>query len=131
MLEVGVAAATDVTGFGLLGHLLPMLDRGVSAELRWSAIPMLAEAVELARAGVLPGGSKRNIETLSPMVDTTALDDAEAAVLFDAQTSGGLLVAVTENRTQSLLESLSRRRVPTAAAIGKLVTGNGTVTVTR
>ncbi len=92
---------------------------------------MLAEAVDLARAGVLPGGSKRNIETLSPMVDTTALDDAEAAVLFDAQTSGGLLVAVTENRTQSLLESLSRRRVPRAAAIGKLVTGNGTVTVTR
>ncbi len=130
MLEVGVEAATDVTGFGLVGHLLQMLDEGVSAELDFYAVPLLAEAVELAAAGVFPGGSKRNVEAMQKRVDTGELDEPRRKVLFDAQTSGGLLIAVQAEKTPELLEALKSRGVDEAAKIGRLVAGDGTVRVT-
>ncbi|CAN5545419.1 selenide, water dikinase SelD [soil metagenome] len=129
MLEVGVAAATDVTGFGLMGHLLQMLDPRTSAELTLEAIPILAEAIELASAGVLPGGSKRNVEAMADRVHTGELDDATRVVLFDAQTSGGLLIALQPERTEALLESLARRGTEGASRIGRLVPGDGTIAV--
>jgi selenide, water dikinase len=129
MLETGVAAATDVTGFGLVGHLLEMLDDVTSAELSVGSIPVLEEAVELARAGILPGGSRRNIEAMTHRVGGEGIDDARRAVLFDAQTSGGLLIAVIPESTGSLLESLARRGVEGVARIGRLVPGNGTVSL--
>jgi selenide, water dikinase len=130
MLEVGVAAATDVTGFGLVGHLLQMLDEGAtSAELVLEAIPVVEDAVELARAGILPGGSRRNIEAMADGVKSSGIDDARRAVLFDAQTSGGLLIAVRPEAANRLLESLARRGVERAARIGRLVPGDGTVSV--
>ena len=130
MLAVGVNSATDVTGFGLLGHLSQMLNGEVGAELVASDVPVLPEAFELARKGILPGGSKRNLEAFAPSVGAEALDDAERAVLFDAQTSGGLLMAVAEDRLDQLLRELSDGGVRDAAAIGRVVEGSG-ITVTR
>jgi selenide,water dikinase len=119
MLETGIAAATDVTGFGLIGHLLQMLGPGTAAELDVEAIPVLPEALDLATAGILPGGSRRNMEALSPQVDIEA-DVATRAALFDAQTSGGLLIAVARERTQRLLANLRARRVDGATRIGSI-----------
>jgi len=129
MVTVGVAAATDVTGFGLMGHLLQMLDGGVSARLVAGRIPVLDEALELAAAGVLPAGSKRNYEAGRELVDAAELDDSLRAVLFDAQTSGGLLIAVPTDRTRALMERLDAGGVRGAAVIGSLVEGSGRIEV--
>lgn len=129
MLAVDVAAATDVTGFGLVGHLLEMLDPDVSAELDFDSIPILLEAVELAAAGILPGGSQRNLDAMSDKVFSDGLDDARRAVLFDAQTSGGLLIAVPREKTAQLLEELAERKVTAATTIGRLVPGDETIAV--
>jgi len=130
MVEVGVAAATDVTGFGLMGHLLQMLDGRLSARLSAGSIPVLPEAYELVTSGILPGGSRRNREADEPFVDAVGLSDEGLAVLFDAQTSGGLLIAVVADRTAVLMDALEGRGVAGAAVIGSLVEGEGRVEVT-
>ena len=129
MVTVGVAAATDVTGFGLIGHLLEMLGPAVSARLIAARIPVLDEALELAAAGVLPAGSKRNYEAGRKRVDTDGLDASLRAVLFDAQTSGGLLIAVVADRTAALMEALAAGGVTRAAVVGSLIEGAGRVEV--
>jgi selenide,water dikinase len=131
MIEVGVAAATDITGFGLIGHLLEMLGGRVSATLVATAIPVLDEAFELATAGVLPAGSRRNRDAGAHQVDAPGLSEAQLAVLFDAQTSGGLLIAVAADRTDTLMDALAAREVGSAAVIGTLVEGPGRVEVSR
>ena len=131
MLEVGVQAATDVTGFGLMIHLRELLGPRLRATLHFDAIPMLPEAIELAAAGILSGGSKRNIEAANDFVDTGDLDHARRAVLFDAQTSGGLLIAVAPERSTRLLELLEERGVEDAARIGTLEAGSGEIEVRR
>ena len=125
MVDVGVEAATDVTGFGLVGHLLEMLEGSLSAELVFDSIPLLLEAIELAGTGVLPGGSKRNLDAMGDRVDTKGLDDARRAVLFDAQTSGGLLIAVDPARTDALHEALQSTvlRGPRRSDVSSRVTG--------
>jgi selenide,water dikinase len=128
MLEVGVSAATDVTGFGLIGHLLEMLEDRLSAELRFEAIPVLEEAFDLVEQGVLPGGSKRNYDAARDRVDAAGLDRASKLVLFDAQTSGGLLIAVPPARASALLAALDERGVK-GHPIGNVVTGDGRITV--
>nr|MBA2311680.1 selenide, water dikinase SelD [Actinomycetota bacterium] len=105
MLEARVRSATDVTGFGLMGHLLQMLDRDLDAEVSASAVPLVTGAKELAGRGVLPGGSRRNFEAGKERVDADGVDESLRAVLFDAQTSGGLLMAVDPSRTAELLDS--------------------------
>lgn len=130
MVEIGPVAATDVTGFGLVGHLLQMLDENVSAQLYFDAIPMLSEAVELAEQGVFPGGSRRNQEAMAKLVDTGGLSEPKAKVLFDAQTSGGLLIAVDRAKTADLLAALKAKGVEEAAKIGEVVAGAGTIRVT-
>lgn len=129
MLEIGVQAATDVTGFGLIGHLLEMLGETRSAHLYFDDIPMLEEAIPLADEGVLSGGSKRNIEATRGRVDAKDLDQARRAVLFDAQTSGGLLIAVDSDRATDLVDALRARDVSEAARIGEVVDGDGRVRV--
>lgn len=129
MLDVGVAAATDVTGFGLAGHLLQMLDDHLSAELQFDQIPVLDEAIELAAAGVFPGGSKRNYEAARDRVDTGDLDESRRAVLFDAQTSGGLLIALDPSDTEKLLVALNEKGVRRAARIGAVTEGDGSIRV--
>lgn len=124
MLEVGVEAATDVTGFGLVGHLRTLLkSSGCEAVLRSEAVPMLPGALELARAGQIPGGSRRNLADLADdVVWGAGIDEATRIVLSDAQTSGGLLMAVTGDRLDALLAALAAREVD-AAVIGTVVEG--------
>lgn len=130
MVGVGVRAATDITGFGLCGHLAEMLGDDLGAEIDIDAVPMLLEAVELARDGVLPGGSKRNREAMATRVSVGSIDEGRAAILFDAQTSGGLLMAVDPSKTERLHGALADRGVNTAVTIGRIVDARGTIRIT-
>ena len=97
MVEVDTSAATDVTGFGLLGHLHKMLlASGCSATLDASKVPLIPGSLDLARTGVVPGGTKRNLAFVHPATDFGDLTDPEQLVLADAQTSGGLLIATQQ-----------------------------------
>ena len=128
MLEVGVEAATDVTGFGLVGHLLGMLGSSLDARLDFESIPVLNEAFDLAAQGVLPGGSKRNFDAMKDQVDLDDLNDAAATILFDAQTSGGLLLAVEPGKVEALMGALQDRLVQ-GAVIGAIGDGTGRIEV--
>jgi selenide,water dikinase len=128
MVAAGAKAATDVTGFGLIGHLLQMLD-GVGAHLEFHAIPLVEEALALAAEGVIPGGSKRNEEAHSRFVDDRALEQTHRAVLFDAQTSGGLLIAIAPEHVETLMLELRGRGVGDAAVIGSFVEGDSRIRV--
>ena len=109
MVEVGVHAATDVTGFGLAGHLREMLEAsGVSAIIEADAVPVLEGARELLAAGSFPGGSARNLASVDPHVSGET-DHEIRRLIADAQTSGGLLIAVSEPDVDRLTAALSRR----------------------
>jgi selenide,water dikinase len=113
MAAAGAEAATDVTGFGLLGHLHRMLlASGAAARLDAAAVPLLAGVMDLARADVVPGGSKRNHAYVAPHADWGALTIPEQLALSDAQTSGGLLIAATDG--DGLARELAARAVPFA-----------------
>lgn len=125
-LAAGATAATDVTGFGLLGHLRNLLDAsGVSSSLRADRVPVLAGAIELVERGAVPGGTKRNLESLEGSV-TWEPDVPEPlrVLLADAQTSGGLLIAVPPTEVATLLAELSREQTPAAAVIGVVEEGD-------
>ncbi len=130
--DAGVRAATDVTGFGLLGHLRAMLvASAASAELWNDAVPLLPGTVRLAREGHVPGGTRRNLTSVS---ETTAfepaLDDVQRLILADAQTSGGLLLAVPASRGRQLLAALESHHAPVAVQIGVVSEGDpGRITV--
>jgi selenide,water dikinase len=121
MLEVGVSAATDVTGFGLLGHLWEMVSAsGVGAELRAEAVPVLPGTWELLAQGYVPGGSRRNLAQLGERVSVAPdLPEGLPLLLADAQTSGGLLMAVPPDRVEALLRALDQRGIG-GAVIGHL-----------
>jgi selenide,water dikinase len=129
MIEVGVQAATDVTGFGLLGHLREMLGPALDARVGFRAVPIVEGATALAAEGLLPGGSRRNIDSLREHVELDGLDFSSAAVLFDAQTSGGLLMAVDTDKTHALVAALQQRGVDGAAVIGSLKEGSGRIRI--
>lgn len=119
--EAGAAAATDVTGFGLLGHLHRMLaSSGVAATIDASAVPFLDGVGALARSGVVPGGTMRNLAHVEAHVDAAACDDVERALLADAQTSGGLLVAVAD--ADAMVAAASRLGIG-ASVIGRTHAG--------
>jgi len=132
MTACGAHAATDVTGFGLLGHLQALLSAsGAAGELRAGAVPLLPLAREAALRQAIPGGTQRNLESLAESVSFAAgVDEATRVLLADAQTSGGLLIAVPAGRTAALLEALARERTPAAAVVGRVVAGRaGAITV--
>lgn len=122
MRRVGVRAATDVSGFGLLGHLAEMLRAGgTSAEIDAGSVPLLPGVRELAAAGVVPGGTTRNLTTAERMTTFGEdLDDVDRVVLADAQTSGGLLMAVDAPLEKALLQALADEQVQ-GVTIGRLV----------
>ena len=130
--EAGVRGATDVTGFGLLGHLGQMLAAsGVAAEIWAGAVPRLPGVRRLAEAGHIAGGTRRNLEaaggttTLDP-----ALDEVERLILADAQTSGGLLLAVRPDAAARLVAALQARNSLAAAVVGTVTAGAaGSLTV--
>jgi selenide,water dikinase len=114
MLDSGVRAATDVTGFGLLGHLHRMLNAsGVSATVRAPDVPVIEGARELAAAGQIPGGSKRNRAYVEPAVRfADGVDEVSRVLLTDAQTSGGLLISCPPDQVATLRAALNERGVP-------------------
>jgi selenium donor protein len=119
MSEAGANAATDVTGYGLIGHLLEMCDgSGVGARIRAEAVPVLANARELLAAGYMPDGTRRNVEAYECRVELKA-PRAEFTLLCDAQTSGGLLVAVP-SQGQELFERRFRESGLLCARIGEM-----------
>jgi selenide, water dikinase len=123
-LAAGVRAGTDVTGFGLLGHLHRMLAAsGAAAELEAVRVPLLPGAAELATGGFVSGGTRANIARMSDVVTVAGAVSPEVIVLLhDAQTSGGLLLAVPPAGVPSLLADLAGRGL-TAAEIGEVVPG--------
>ena len=132
MVTVGAHACTDVTGFGLLGHLRELVNAGaVSAELRFKAVPVLAEAVNLVRQGIIPNGSRRNLDSLREWLDVADGVGEEALLLLaDAQTSGGLLIALPADRAGLLKAELVSNGVPDFADIGEIVAGpNGRIRI--
>jgi selenide,water dikinase len=124
MLEAEVRSATDVTGFGLLGHLRNLLrSSGMAAVVRSSEVPMLREARSLAEGGHVPGGTTRNLEDLDDDVEfSDTIDPVLRILLADAQTSGGLIMCVPPDRLDGLLDAL-RGRTPALAVIGEVVEG--------
>ncbi|MGH8999376.1 MAG: AIR synthase-related protein [Acidimicrobiia bacterium] len=123
-LEVGVSAATDITGFGLLGHLREMLiASGLAARVDASRVPVIAGVRELLAEGRVPGGCRRNHASLSGDVDWGPLPTEEQMLLADPQTSGGLLLAVDAARAGTLVGALVERGTPAAAVIGHTTEG--------
>src|SRR5208283_5871794 len=102
MCRAGAHAGTDVTGFGLLGHLWQVArESGVTAEVWWDAVPALPEALECARQGIVSGAAERNREFAGPAVTVAAgVPEYAMDLLYDAQTSGGLLMFVPERAAQ-------------------------------
>ena len=127
MATVGdsVHAATDVTGFGLLGHLRTLLEASkMGGEIEAARVPFLAGARELAARGSVPGGTTRNVESAAATVAFAPGVDATVRLLLsDAQTSGGLLIAVAPERADALVTALDREATPVAVVIGRVIAG--------
>jgi selenide,water dikinase len=123
MVEVGASSAVDVTGFGLLGHAFQMAEASdVTMVIKASAVPFIEEAHELAKEGLFPGGSVKNYEYAGTRVSFDPRVATETRMLMcDAQTSGGLLIAVAKKRSQRLCELLTKRGVRFASIIGQVV----------
>jgi selenide,water dikinase len=125
-LEHGVQGATDITGYGLLGHGLEMAEAsGVRLVIEARAIPFLRGASRYVRAGCIPGGSADNYSYFGPRVRfDAALDEYARLLLFDAQTSGGLLLSLPEARRSAFMAEAEKRGTPTWI-IGKVDAGEG------
>ncbi len=112
MREAAVSAATDVTGFGLAGHLYGMCAAaGVGATLDLDAIPILPGILDLAKSGFVPAGAYANLRHISDHVERGAVDEATLLCLCDPQTSGGLLLVATPDRADLLEARLAARGV--------------------
>ena len=121
-VEHSANALTDVTGFGLLGHLNEMLDNKYSAELDFANIPIIEGALDLAEMGLFPGGSFRNRDHLNNEVKISAdISEDQEMLLYDAQTSGGLIISVPHEQTDKLIESLHRKGITWCKKIGTVV----------
>ena len=127
MVEVGVSACTDITGFGFLGHLFEVVKfSGVSATVYAGRIPLLKGAKEYASMGLLPAATYENLEYAGSAVSFPEdFDEDLKLLLFDPQTSGGLLIAVPEEKKEELLTLLKKRGVEWAAEVGKIEEGEG------
>lgn len=125
MVKYRVHACTDVTGFGMLGHLCEMAQGSdVTAELNVDAVELIPEALELARMGILPEGMYRNREFAQSMVDAGETELAKQDMLYDPQTAGGLLIAVDPADADALFEEL-KTCVPSAQRIGTVLPYDG------
>src|SRR5271165_5338192 len=118
-----VRAATDVTGFGLLGHLYSICRASnVAADIYSDRVPVISEEVfQLIEQGCIPGGSVENLNTANSFVEWDDVNDTKKALLTDAQTSGGLLLCVRQDRLSAVLDILSQFRTPCAVVIGRII----------
>jgi selenide,water dikinase len=140
MCAVGVTAATDVTGFGLLGHLGNILrasgaasGRSLGATIDYAKVPLFDRVEEFLETGLCPGGTRRNLDFAAPATRfAESLGEPERLLLADAQTSGGLLMTVDPRRLDALLDRLAERGVGVRAVIGRIETADtpGLIAVT-
>ncbi len=129
MIEVGVSTATDITGFGLIGHLNEVLTASKrAARLHARQVPVFEEAGTIAEMGMVPGGTRANQKSYDPFVEWSAdVSATDRIMMNDAQTSGGLLIFVPRDKKEKLLAALQKENVP-AAHIGDVLdtAGQGT-----
>jgi selenide,water dikinase len=124
-LDAGATGATDVTGFGLLGHLgRAVMESGVDAEIDVGAVPLLEGARALAETGSIPGGSRRNLAWVDERLDRGNHDELDVLLLADAQTSGGLVFGASPAAAHEALDRLEETG-HTASVIGRVAEGNG------
>lgn len=123
MTEMGLTTATDVTGFGLLGHLAEMVSQsGVTVEIYVDCVPMFDDVLNFVKMEMISGAVERNREYAVDYVSKKAQVDSEwETVLYDPQTSGGLLMAVSEKKKEKTLRRLKEKGVEHAKVIGKVV----------
>ena len=119
--DIGVHACTDITGFGLIGHAYEMAKAGGCAFcFNSAAVPVFPEALEYARMGLVPGGSHSNRSFYEPFVEyREAVSDELRDILYDPQTSGGLLFSVAENKKDALLKKFRKEKVD-AFVVGRV-----------
>jgi selenium donor protein len=131
LMKYDVHACTDITGFGLLGHLKEMLSAGnLDAEISWQTVPLLTEAMNYAVAGMIPGGTRNNLEFVKKHLRIRDDVPALVKILFsDAQTSGGLLVSLPEEDAMKALPELARRGIVQAGMIGRVVPGDSSIVI--
>ncbi len=121
MMKFDINSCTDITGFGLMGHVREMAEgSGLTAEITADAVPVLDGALSFANMGIIPAGAYRNREFIGEKVSIReGVDRAVADILFDPQTSGGLLISLPEKQAYALLEDI-RSHTPAAAIIGRM-----------
>lgn len=122
MLEVGINGCTDITGFGLLGHAYEMAEAsGVSIELWSDFLPIIKESVEFAKMGIIPAGTYKNQGYLAGRVNfAEGIRQEIKDLMFDPQTSGGLLISVPEEKLEQLMEGLRSRNKTDFSLIGRV-----------
>ena len=122
MQKTGIHACTDVTGFGLLGHACEMIQNSsVGMEIFYSKVPVFAQAPELSQIGLIPAGTYRNRDFRANMVEFDPdVPEYMHDILFDAQTSGGLLIAVSPEKAEILLSRMHAEGIKEAAIIGRV-----------
>ena len=119
--NIKVNSVTDITGFGLLGHALEMAKASnVSIEINSKDIPILDGAIDMAKMGIIPAGMYRNKEYISKDVDIINIETAIEDILYDPQTSGGLLVSVKEELAEKLIEDMKLNGSIEAKIIGSI-----------
>jgi selenide,water dikinase len=124
MEDYPVHACTDITGFGFLGHLAEMVvDSGTGVRIHANRVPILPQTLNYAGMGLVPAGAYKNREFFEPHVDVaTGVDILIQDILFDPQTSGGLLICVEGNRADDLLQALRQKGIHDAAIVGQVET---------
>jgi selenide, water dikinase len=130
MIRFGAHACTDVTGFSLMGHLAEMArSSGVDVQIVWDDLPLLEGVLDYAAAGILPGAIERNKESCSDrVVAAPDLPQEMVDICYDAQTSGGLLIAIEQGKAAGLLQALYERGISAATVIGKIMAkGSGLI----
>jgi selenide,water dikinase len=122
MIKVGVNGCTDITGFGLLGHAYEMAEAsGVSLEIWADYLPIIKESVEFARMGIIPAGTYNNEGYLREHISfSDGIKQETRDIMYDPQTSGGLLIAVPEERSEMLMEQLRAVNKTDFSVIGKV-----------
>ena len=131
MTRIGVNACTDITGFGFLGHTSEVAAASkVDMEIEFSRVPVMSEAYGMLKAEAIAGGLWMNKAHVSSKVSTAGLSEDQENILYDPQTSGGLLMTLAESKVGALLRLLRRSGVRHAARIGKvLAKGEGHIVV--
>jgi selenide,water dikinase len=122
-IEVGVNSITDITGFGLVGHAFEMASAsGVTIKIQPKSVPLLQGVDQLAKMGLLPAGLYRNKNHFSDNISSLCQkDDFLYDIIFDPQTSGGLLLSVNRTKAQTLLDKLLDRGITDAAVVGEVL----------